>query len=62
MDGLAPLSQRCRGCPSLVRATPSRYLKAVAVPEVLREGKIGREKLFVNISFLTLLVDEEVSG
>ncbi len=44
------------------RETASRYLKALAAAKLLREEKIGREKLFVNASFLDLLVDEEASG
>ena len=44
------------------RETASRYLKVLAAAELLREEKIGREKLFVNASFLDLLVNEEASG
>lgn len=44
------------------RETASRYLKALAAAELLREEKIGREKLFVNTGFLSLLVAEKAGG
>lgn len=44
------------------RETASRYLKALATAGFLREEKIGREKLFVNTGFLSLLVHEKASG
>jgi Fic family protein len=44
------------------RETASRYLKALTAAGFLQEEKIGREKLFVNASFLDLLVDEKISG
>jgi Fic family protein len=43
------------------RETASRYLKTLAEAGLLREEKIGREKLFVNATFLDLLVDKEAS-
>jgi Fic family protein len=43
------------------RETASRYLKALAAAGLLREEKIGREKLFVNTTFLALLVDKQAS-
>jgi Fic family protein len=44
------------------RETASRYLKALAAAGLLREEKVGREKLFVNSSFLALLTDKQASG
>ncbi len=44
------------------RETASRYLKALAAAGLLREEKIGREKLFVNSSFLALLTSKQASG
>lgn len=44
------------------RETASRYLKALAAANLLREEKIGREKLFVNPAFLELLTNKKASG
>lgn len=44
------------------RETASRYLKALAAANLLREEKIGREKLFVNPAFLGLLTNKRASG
>ncbi len=44
------------------RETASRYLKALAATGLLREEKIGREKLFVNTRFLALLVQKQTGG
>ena len=44
------------------RETASRYLKALAAANLLREEKIGREKLFVNPAFLELLTNKQASG
>jgi Fic family protein len=40
------------------RQTASRYLKLLAEMGVLKERKVGREKLFVNPELLSLLADE----
>ncbi len=44
------------------RETASRYLKALAASGLLREEKIGREKLFVNPQFLSLLTKKQATG
>jgi Fic family protein len=44
------------------RETASRYLKALAAAGLMREEKFGREKLFVNASFLALLTNKQASG
>lgn len=44
------------------RETASRYLKALAAANLLREQKIGREKLFVNPAFLELLTNKHAEG
>jgi Fic family protein len=41
------------------RETASRYLKVLTAANLLREEKIGREKLFVNPQFLALLTDRD---
>ena len=38
------------------RVTASRYLKQLCAIGILREIKIGREKLFINVKFLELLI------
>jgi Fic family protein len=44
------------------RETASRYLKVLAAASLLREEKVGREKLFVNPEFLELLTNKQASG
>lgn len=41
------------------RVTASRYLKQLCAIGILREIKVGREKLFINMKFLELLMNEE---
>jgi Fic family protein len=41
------------------RETASRYLKTLATANLLREEKIGREKLFLNSAFLELLTNKQ---
>jgi Fic family protein len=43
------------------RETASRYLKTLADAKVLREEKIGRQKLFVNPAFLALLTNKQAT-
>ncbi len=44
------------------RQAASRYLKALASIEMLREQAFGREKLFVNVKLLDLLTRDEDGG
>jgi hypothetical protein len=44
------------------RQAASRYLKALASIEMLREQAFGREKLFVNVKLFDLLTRDENGG